>query len=207
MSALPKTKLTEAEYLAIENAAEFKSEFCDGVMYPLHDPYRRGGPVGMAGAAPRHNRIKENLIVDLGALFKGGPCQTYSSDQRVRLTDSGMYAYPDIVVVCDPPVFTPDDPNTLANPRVVIEVLSPSTELYDRGFKFAQYRRQPTLREVVFVAQDAVRVERYVRQPNEDWLLTTFDDPAGDFALGTVPARIPLADVYRGVELPEPPLR
>lgn len=201
MSAIPKKKLTAAEYLAIENAAEFKSEFYDGVMYPLHGD----GITAMDGANPHHNRIKENLIGELFGLFGDGPCQSYSSDQRVRLTDTGMYAYPDIVVVCDPPEFLPEDPNTLANPRIVIEVLSPSTERYDRGFKFAQYRQQRSLREVIFVAQDEMRIERYVRQQDGTWVVTDFLDPAGEFTLGTVPARIPLARVYRGVELPQSP--
>jgi Uma2 family endonuclease len=197
MGAVPKKKLTEAEYLAIENAAEFKSEFYDGVMYPLH----WDGVTAMAGANPHHNRIKENLVVDLGSLIKKGPCQSYSSDQRVRLTDTGMYAYPDIVVVCDPPQFAEDDPNTLVNPQIVIEVLSPSTEGYDRGFKFARYRRQGSLREMIFVTQDEVRVERHVRQPDGSWVLTDFNDPAGEFELGTVPVRIPMADIYRGTDV------
>jgi Uma2 family endonuclease len=203
MTAAPKTKLTEAEYLAIENAAEFKSEFYDGVMYPLH----WDGVTNMAGATPGHNTVKENLIGELFVRLKGGPCRTFSSDQRVRLTATGMYAYPDIVIVCGPPEYAAADRNTLTNPQVVIEVLSPGTEGYDRGFKFAQYRRQSTVREYVLVAQDRPLVERYVRQPDGNWLLTAFDDPAGAFALATVEARVPLADVYRGVELPDTPPR
>ena len=197
MSAIPKKKLTEAEYLAIENAAEFKSEFYDGVMYPLH----RDGETAMAGANPLHNRIKENLVGELFSAFGDGPCQSYSSDQRVRLNDTGMYAYPDIVIVCEEPVFLESDKNTLANPQAVVEVLSPCTEAYDRGFKFAQYRMQPTLREVVFVSQDKMLIERYVRQPNDTWLLTTFDKSRTEFTLGTISVAIPLARVYRGAKL------
>ncbi len=196
MTAVPKKKLTEAEYLAIENAAEFKSEFYDGVMYPLH----WDGVTAMAGANPRHNRIKENLVVALGVLFGDGPCMSYSSDQRVRLADTGMYAHPDIVVICEPPILAEQDANSLANPQIVFEVLSPSTEKYDRGFKFAQYKQQRTLREVILVAQDEVRIERYVRQPDGNWVPTEFLDPAGEFSLGTVPGRIPLSRIYRGVD-------
>jgi Uma2 family endonuclease len=202
MSAAPQKKLTAAEYLAIEREAEFKSEFYDGVMYPLHwDPL-----TNMAGASRDHNRIKENLIVELGTRIKGGPCQSYSSDQRVRLTETGMYAYPDIVIVCGRAEFDSNGDNLL-NPQVVIEVLSPSTEGYDRKLKFRQYERQPTIREIVLVAQDEPLVERYVRQESGDFLRTVFDDLAGEFALATVEARIPLADVYRGVELPDTPPR
>ncbi len=204
MSALPKPeprkRMTEAEYLAYERTAEFKSEFFDGVLYPLHNPY--GDLRAMAGATKPHNRVKENLIVQLGMRFLGGPCQTFSSDQKVRLSDTGRFAYPDIVVVCGEPEDDPKDENCLANPRVVIEVLSPSTEGYDRGFKAAQYRRSPTVQEVVFVAHDAQRVERFTRQPDDTWLLTVFADPAGDMELASVPVRVPLADVYRGVTLP-----
>jgi Uma2 family endonuclease len=163
----------------------------------------------MAGASREHNRVKENLIVQLGRRFLDGPCQSFSSDQRVRLTESGMYAYPDIVIVCDPPEFADDDRDTLTNPQIVIEVLSPSTERYDRGFKFAQYQLRASVREVIFVSQDTPRVERYVRQADETWVLTVFADAAGEFALGTppVPVRVPLADVYRGVEFPPTPTR
>ena len=195
MSAVPKRKMTADEYLVLERAAEFKSEFFDGVMYPMHqDPL-----TGMAGASRIHNRVKENAIVELGGLFKRGPCQTYSSDQRVRLTETGMFAYPDIVIVCDPPVVD-SHLDTLLNPQVIVEVLSPSTEKYDRGFKFAMYQKQPTIREVVFMAQDRMRIERYVRQSDATWILTVFEDADADFALGTVEARVPLRDLYRGVD-------
>lgn len=196
----PKRRMTEAEYLAYERTAEFKSEFFDGVLYPLHNPY--GDLQAMAGATKPHNRVKENLIVELGGRFRGGPCQTFSSDQKVRLSDTGRFAYPDIVVVCGEPEDDPADENCLANPQVVVEVLSPSTEGYDRGFKAIQYRKSPTVRELVFVAQDAMRVERYTRQADGTWLLTVFDDPAGDMELASVPVRVPLADVYRGVRWP-----
>jgi Uma2 family endonuclease len=204
MSAVPKPqppkRMTEAEYLAFERDAEYKHEFFDGVLYPLHNPYR--DLQMMAGATRPHNSIKENLIVEFGMRFKGGRCRTFSSDQKVRLSDTGRFAYPDIVVVCGEPEDDPTDANCLANPQVVIEVLSPSTEGYDRGFKAEQYRRSATVREVVFVAQDAPRVERYVRQPDGTWVLTVFADPAGEFRLGTIDVAVPLADVYRGVTLP-----
>ena len=199
MTALPQKKLTEAEYLAIENAAEFKSEFYRGVMYPLH----RDEVTGMAGASPQHNRVRENLTIKIGSQLFDLPCQSFSSDQRVRLTLSGMYAYPDIVIVCDRPQYAEVDPNTLCNPQIVIEVLSPSTERYDRGFKFAQYRQQPTLREYILVSQDEMRIERYVRQSDNTWTLAEFTDPAGEFSLATARARVSLHDVYRNVIFPE----
>jgi Uma2 family endonuclease len=206
MSAVPKRKLTEAEYLEIERAAEFKSEFYDGVMYPVQGPPE---VLGMAGATFTHNRIKDNVHYELTSRLRGGPCQALSSDMRVKVRATGLQAYPDVVVFCGPPEFgDARKQDVLLNPTVVVEVLSESTERYDRGTKFEHYRRIESLREYVLVAQDRVFVERFVRQPDGSWNLTEFTDPAGTFALATVPAEIPLADVYRGVELPEsPPLR
>jgi Uma2 family endonuclease len=194
MSAVPKTKLTAAEYLAVEDAAAFKSEFYRGEMF------------AMAGASWAHNTIKENLSIELGGRLKGGPCRTYSADMRVKVSRTGLYTYPDVLIVCGPPeIESVKGVETLLNPQVVIEILSESTERYDRGTKFAQYQQLPAVREYVLVGQEERRVERFVRQPDETWVLTTFADPAGEFALATVPVRVPLADVYRGVELPPGP--
>jgi Uma2 family endonuclease len=137
MSAAPKRKLTAAEYLAIEREAPLKSEFYNGEMF------------AMAGASREHNAIKDNLIIEAGSRLKGRRCRTFSSDQRVQLTPTGMFVYPDIVLVCDPPQYSELDRDSLVNPDVVVEVLSPSTEGYDRGFKFAQYQLLPSIREYV----------------------------------------------------------
>lgn len=191
MSAVPKpTKLTVAEYLARERAADRKSEFVDGVM------------VAMAGASPAHNTIKENLIVELGIRFKGGGCRSFSSDQRVRVAPAGPYYYPDIAVVCGPAEYDPADPDSLTNPVVLVEVLSDSTERFDRRFKFQQYKRIASFREYILVAQDEPLVERFVRQPDGDWLVTTYAGLDAELALASAPARVPLADVYAGVSFP-----
>jgi Uma2 family endonuclease len=113
-----------------------------------------------------------------------------------------MYVYPDIVAVCSQPEYATSDRDSLDNPQVIIEVLSPSTERYDRGFKFAQYQLQKSIREYILVAQDGVRIERFVRQPNDSWLLTVFADPAGEFTLDTIPVSVPMAAIYAGVEFP-----
>jgi Uma2 family endonuclease len=199
VSAVPKRKLTAEQYLAIEREAEFKSEFYAGEMF------------AMAGASRDHNRIKDNLIGELGARFKGGPCQTFSSDQRVKIDATGLFTYPDVVIVCGPEAFDPRDPDTLLNPTAIIEILSPSTERYDRGTKFTHYQQIPSLVEYVLVSQDEPHVDRFVRQPDGTWVLTVYADPAGSFSLasppGPVPVSVPLADVYRGVTFPPPTLR
>jgi Uma2 family endonuclease len=195
MSALPKRRWTVAEYLAYERTAEQRHEFFNGELF------------AMAGASREHNTAKDNWIGELYARLKGGPCRTFSSDQRVKVDRTGLYTYPDIVIVCGKLEFDPDDRDTLLNPQVIIEILSPSTEGYDRGAKFRHFQKLPSVNEFVLVSQDKMQVERFVRQPDDSWLLTTFDDPAGEFALTTVPVRVPLADLYRGVELPEHPAR
>jgi Uma2 family endonuclease len=193
MTAVPKRKLTEAEYLAIERAAAFKSEYYDGEMF------------AMAGATYPHNRIKDNLASALNSRFTGGPCFALTSDMRVKNARARAYSYPDIVVVCGKPEFSDDKGDNLLNPTVLIEILSPSTESFDRRGKFRRYQKLESLKEYVLVAQDEMLVERYVRQESGSWLLTSFDDPAGEFALASVPVRVPLAEIYRGVELPAPP--
>ncbi len=195
MSAISKARLTEAEYLEFERSADVKHEYYHGEVF------------AMAGASPQHNEIKDNLILEIGAQLKGGPCRTYSSDQRVKIDRTGLYTYPDLLIVCGPREFDRHDVNTLINPNVVIEVLSKSTEGHDRGFKFHQYKLLPSVREYVLVAQDRRIIERLVRQNDGTWILTIFDDPAGAFSLATVPVTVPLADVYRDVELDEQPPR
>src|SRR5262249_45016959 len=158
-----------AEYLAIERASETKSEFYGGEMF------------AMAGAMPEHNRAKENLIIRMGAQLFGGRCQSFSSDQRVKVSRTGLYTYPDIVIVCGKPEYAPKDRGTLVNPQVVFEVLSESTEEYDQGAKFRHYQQLPSVREYILVSSVEMRIERYVRQPDGTWLLTFFTDPDRDF--------------------------
>jgi Uma2 family endonuclease len=193
MTAVPRKRLTPAEYLAIERKAEVKSEYLNGEMF------------AMAGASPAHNAVKDNLIGELHARLKGGPCRTYSSDQRVKVSATGLYTYPDIVIVCGAPEFDDADRDTLLNPRVIIEVLSDSTEGYDRGAKFRHYHRIASFQEYVLVSQDEPAVERLVRQPGGDWLSTTITGLDGELALATVPATVALADVYAGVTFPDQP--
>src|SRR5258708_3791120 len=190
MSAIPKTKLTPAEFLARERAADFKSE------------YYRGETFAMAGASRYHNKVKENLIGELYTRLKSGPCQTFSSDQRVHVPPTGFYTNPDIVIICERREYAPADEDTLVNPDAVIEVLSPSTENYDRGAKFRQYQQLPSVKEYILVSQDEPLVERYVRGSNGDWAYTAIPGLGGELAFTTTPGRIPLADIYNGVEFP-----
>ena len=195
MSASPKPYLTPAEYLAIERAADHKSEYFNGEMF------------AMAGASYAHTRIVNNLIGELYVAFRGGPCYALPQDMRVKVSPTGLYTYPDVIVLCDPPELDDDKGDTLLNPKVLIEILSDSTENYDRGKKFHHYQRIESLREYVLVSQDEPLIERFVRQDDSSWTLTIVRGPDAEFALATVPARAPLAAVYHGVAFPpEPPL-
>ena len=195
MSDLRKPKLTVAEYLEIERTAEFKSEFFDGVMY------------AMAGASPPHNFIKENLSGELHAQLKGGPCRSLSADQRVRVERTGLYTYPDLLIICGTPEYSVEDPFCLINPVAVVEILSPSTERFDRGAKFRNYQQIPSLVEYILVAQDEPVCERYIRQADNSWGLVSFVGLEATLVFTSVAAQIPLADIYAGVTFQETTLR
>jgi Uma2 family endonuclease len=187
MSAVSRQKLTASDYLAAERRAESRSEFFDGEVF------------AMAGGSRERNRIKENLVGELYSQLKGSACQTYSSDQRVLVEATGLYTYPDVVVLSGPGVYDPVDRDTLTNPVALIEVLSASTERYDSGAKFCSYQQILSLSEYVLVAQDEAVCERYVRQSDGSWALVSFVGLNAILALTSVQARIPLADIYAGV--------
>lgn len=188
MSAKPVLRLTAAEYLEIERMATYKSEFHDGEMF------------AMAGASREHNGIKDNLIVEIGSRLRGGKCRTFSSDQRVKVDATGLYTYPDIVLLCGPGEYDPLDRDTLVNPTAILEVLSPNTEAYDRGARFRQFREVASLQEYVLVSQHEPIIERFTRQPDGTWSLTTFAGMNAVFDLTCAAVSIPLSEIYRDVE-------
>ena len=147
MSALEKTYFTPEQYLEIERKADFRSEYYSGEMF------------AMAGGTDAHNLIAGNVFGLLWAHVKGRPCKTFSSDMKVQVTPSGLYTYPEVSLVCGEPRFADEKRDLLLNPLVIVEVLSPSTEAYDRGEKFAQYRRLDSLTYYLLVSQDKMRVE------------------------------------------------
>src|SRR5580700_5167910 len=181
MSTQPKTLLTPEEYLAIEREAEYKSEYYDGVMY------------AMAGARRRHDRIASNMHRELGNAFRQRPCESFTSDMRVRTVER-HYTYPDASALCGEPRFLDEREDTLLNPSLIVEVLSPSTEAYDRGRKFELYQSISSLREYLLVASDRVRADLYSRQPDGRWLLTSASRLEDSLTLESVGAQILLSD-------------
>lgn len=179
-------RYTPGEYLALERKSLTRNE------------YYRGEIFAMAGASREHNLIAGNLNREIGNQILDRLCESYSSDMRVLVDETGLYTYPDVIVVCGGPEFLDGETDTLLNPTVIFEVLSESTEAYDRGAKFRHYRRIRSLKEYVLVAQDRMMVERYTRQ-GDDWLLTEFSDPGQPLRLESIDCAIPLERIYAKV--------
>jgi Uma2 family endonuclease len=190
-SAAFEKRISPKEYLALERKAEFKSEYYDGFV------------TAMAGTTREHNLITLNVGGEISSQLKGRPSEAYVSDMRVYIDRTGLYTYPD-VVVCGEPQFQDDVLDTLLNPTMIVEVLSPTTETYDRGKKFLHYRRLPTLKEYVIVSQDKILVERYVRQ-GDDWLLTELNQLTDTLQLASIGCQVPLREIYAKVPLPVEP--
>lgn len=189
MSSVPKPYLTPEEYLAIERKAEIKSEYYQGEMF------------AMSGASREHVVISGNINGELHQHFKDRPCESYQSDMRVKVDATGLYTYPDVIAVCGEPRFEDSHVDTLLNPVVVFEVLSDSTESYDRGKKASHYRTVDSLKEHILVSQHDCRVEQMVRQDGSQWLLTELTSLEQTLKLTSIDAEIPLSEIYRKVDL------
>ena len=192
MTTRPEARLTPEEYLRIERAAEWKSEYIDGEMF------------AMSGASWRHNVIVTNIVRLLGNQLLGGPCAVVSQDQRVATDQRRHYTYPDVVVVCDPPQFVDDQFDTVTNPSLIVEVLSDSTEKYNRGAKFERYRAVPSLAEYMLVSQDRLHVELYTRQVRGEWILREWNDSAAEIDIVSLRCRMKTTEIYANVNFDAP---
>lgn len=188
MDTLAVPHVSPEEYLASERAAEHKSEYLDGEILP------------MSGASFRHTIIAMSIGGWLITHLRERPCTVHSSDLRVRVSPTGLYTYPDVVVVCGEPQFADDHFDVLLNPTLIVEVLSESTKDYDRGGKFAHYRTLDSLQDYVLVAQDAPHVEHYARQPEGRWLLEETKSLDGEIELTSVGVRLPLSEIYLKID-------
>jgi Uma2 family endonuclease len=188
MSAQLDAYLAPEEYLQIERRRTYKSEYLAGQTYAL------------AGGSRQHNLIVANVVAALHGQLRGRSCTVFPSDLRVHVPSGNYYTYPDVSVACDPIQFTDDEQDTLLNPVVIVEVLSKSTESYDRGRKFKLYRAIPSFQEYLLVAQDSLHVEHYVRQP-DNWAFVDVDDPAATIRLASIQCDLLMSGIYEKVDL------
>jgi Uma2 family endonuclease len=188
MSWQPTTFVSPEEYLAQERLAEHKSDYSQGEVFAI------------AGASRRHVWIAANMLGNLWQQLKGKPCRASGSDFRLRVTPTGLYTYPDVMVVCGEPQFADDQKDTVLNPVLIVEVLSESTRNYDRGWKFQHYRKLPSLIEYLMIEQDQPHIEHWTRQPENHWDFVEIDDLAQGLELTSIGCVLPLTDVYDKID-------
>jgi Uma2 family endonuclease len=193
---------TPEEYLELERKADFRSEYVDGVIYPMGE-WRRDPTTGrmrvMAGASPNHNSISANANGILYAQLRGKPCRPWSLDMRVKVPGLSSYVYPDVLAACPPFEWDDELKDTLLNPVVLIEVLSPSIAEIDRNEKWEHYRQIESLRHYLLVAQDRVWVRHYTRHTANAWLMEDFTDLDDSIPLDTIDASLSLRELYEDV--------
>ncbi len=187
MSLPEPSLLTPEEYLDIERKSEIRSEYINGRM------------IAMSGASWRHSIVGGNLFRELSSQLRGRACEAHTNDLRVKVSPTGMYTYPDIVALCGKAELEDEHLDTLLNPAVIIEVLSDSTEAYDRGEKFAHYRRIDSLREYVLVSQNKIRIEHY-RRDADRWILSEVSGPDAVLHLESIDCHVAVSTIYEKVE-------
>lgn len=190
MSAIPKTYFTEDEYLALERETDYRSE------------YYRGEIFAMAGASNEHNLIVNNLNFHLFTHLRGRGCRMYTFEMRLRINATRLYTYPDGMIVCGKSLYADDHVDTIVNPLILIEVLSDSTESYDKGKKFDHYRQVPTVQEYILISQEIPQIERRVRVSDTEWRLQVYDGLEAVLPLEAIDTSITLAEVYLDIEFP-----
>jgi Uma2 family endonuclease len=188
MSTQPKTLVTPEQYLEIERKAEYKSEYLNGEMF------------AMAGGRAPHNQIGANIIFELVRQTRQRQCIVYTSNQRVAIEATGLYTYPDAAVVCSEPRFLDKTRDTLLNPSLILEVLSPSTEAYDRGRKFAHYKKIDSLAEYLLISSEEMHADLFRRMPDGSWTVVSAEKPEDVLELPSIGCRLVMADVYEKVE-------
>ena len=189
MATIANTVVSPAEYLEFERNSERKHEYRDGEI------------VEMVGGTREHSLILGNLMWILGGTLREKDYEYFQSEMRVKVSETGLYTYPDVVVVRGSSRLEDDHVDTLLNPTVIFEVLSPSAESYDRGEKFEHYRNIETLVEYILVSQRHICLERYSRQDDGRWMLQDYTSAESVMQLDTIECAVPISDVYHKVSL------
>jgi Uma2 family endonuclease len=191
MTAQPKATLSEEEYLVYERASSIKHEYYRGHIY------------AMSGGTERHNLIAGNTLASLHGQLRRKAGRVYPSDMRINILRTGLNTYPDVAVVCGQSQFTDATRDTITNPVVIIEVLSPSTERYDRGMKFQNYRTIDTLQDYILIAQDQFYIEHYIRQQHGQWLLQETANLDEEIHIQSIECTLRLEDIYEKIDFGE----
>jgi Uma2 family endonuclease len=187
MSTQPMPYITEDQYLELEESAEIPSEYYQGEMFPME-------------ASLSHARISDQLLVVLSRELAESGYEVFSNKTRVRVSESGLYSYPDVLVVCGKVQVSERDSSSITNPKVIIEVLSPSTENYDQGQKFRHYQTFPTFCEYLLVDQDRIHAEHLTKQANGDWLLHQIPDGEEVVSLKSIGVSFKLREAYARIQ-------
>lgn len=188
-------RISEAEYLSGERTAEFKSEFFDGETF------------AMAGGTPQRSLIALNAASELRNALKEGPCIAYNADLRIKIEATGLYTYPDVSVICGPVKLASGTNDTATNPTLIVEVLSDSTEAYDRGMKFDHYRQIPSLKEYLLVSQNSPQIVQYIRQGDKSWLMKAATGLEAEIDVSSLGVKLGLREVFSKVEFVPGPMR
>jgi Uma2 family endonuclease len=190
MSAAQQRLISLSEYETLDRDAEFKSEYYRGEMFAI------------SGGSPEHSLIASNFIGEVREKLKGNPCVPYSSDLRIKVEATGLYTYPDASIVCGPLQFDTETKNTVVNPTVLVEVLSDSTEVYDRGKKATHYRQIESLQYLVLVSQTEPHIESYHRLSDGTWSFVEYRSLGESLCLDSIGVAVPLSEIYRSVQFP-----
>lgn len=181
--------ISQFDYLDTERLALDKHEYFNGEIF------------AMSGASIAHNKIFSNLFLEVGTKLKGKKCQPFGSDLRIHIPKNTLYTYPDLSIVCGEIDTTDDKFDTITNPSVIIEILSPSTRNYDKGQKFTLYREIDSLQEYILIDSERILVEKFIRNPDNSWQLTEYKTLEQDFTIATVGIKLQLSDIYEGVKM------
>jgi Uma2 family endonuclease len=176
-----------SDYLEGERTATEKHEYYKGEVY------------AMSGASLKHNRIQVNFTRHVANYLAGKGCDVFGSDLRVHIPSNSLFTYPDAVIICGKPELLDNTADTVLNPVIIVEILSKSTQSYDRGDKFNLYRAIPSLQEYILINSEAIGIEHYSKQENHSWLLQDYQDMAASFLIKSIELQLPLAQLYEGV--------
>jgi Uma2 family endonuclease len=191
MQAQEQHHISPEEYLTGEREGDIRHEYFAGEVF------------AMAGASREHNQISTNIVRLLGNQLLEKPCSVFASDMKVKIQKKKKYSYPDIVIVCEKEEYEDEHNDVLLNPVVLIEILSDSTEAYDRGDKFSHYQEIPSFGEYILVSQYTLKMERFTRQPDKSWVYTIYQGTEDILSVETIDCDLPLAEVYRKVRFAE----